>query len=78
MPGKSHRQRSLADYKPWVLEESDTTERLSTRRFKAYSAMIRYTDVDTSWTHNHILSGETVPSRRRLGKHYRTGLFIKA
>ena len=26
LPGKSHGQRSLVDYSPWSLEESDTTE----------------------------------------------------
>ena len=26
LPGKSHRQRSLADYHPWGRKESDTTE----------------------------------------------------
>ena len=30
LPGKSHRQRSLAGYSPWAHKESDTTERLST------------------------------------------------
>ena len=30
LPGKSHGQRSLADYSPWGCKESDTTERLST------------------------------------------------
>ena len=28
LPGKSHGQRSLVDYSPWGLKESDTTERL--------------------------------------------------
>ena len=28
LPGKSHRQRSLAGYSPWGHKESDTTERL--------------------------------------------------
>ena len=31
LPGKSHAQRSLADYSPWGHKESDTTERLSTK-----------------------------------------------
>ena len=26
LPGKSHGQRSLAEYSPWGLKESDTTE----------------------------------------------------
>ena len=30
LPGKSHGQRSLADYSPWGCKESDTTEGLST------------------------------------------------
>ena len=30
LPGKSHGQRSLADYSPWGHKESDTTEQLST------------------------------------------------
>ena len=30
LPGKSHAQRSLADYSPGGHKESDTTERLST------------------------------------------------
>ena len=29
MPGKSHGQRSLVDYSPWGLKESDTTEQLT-------------------------------------------------
>ena len=29
LPGKSHRQRSLAGYSPWGHKESDTTERLT-------------------------------------------------
>ena len=29
LPGKSHGQRSLADYNPWGCKESDTTERLN-------------------------------------------------
>ena len=28
LPGKSHGQRSLADYSPWDRKESDTTEQL--------------------------------------------------
>ena len=28
LPGKSHGRRSLVGYRPWGLEESDTTERL--------------------------------------------------
>ena len=30
LPGKSHGQRSLADYSPWGCKESDTTEQLGT------------------------------------------------
>ena len=29
LPGKSHGQRSLADYSPWGCKESDTTEQLN-------------------------------------------------
>ena len=29
LPGKSHGQRSLADYSPWGLKESDRTEQLT-------------------------------------------------
>ena len=29
LPGKYHRQRSLAGYSPWGCRESDTTEQLS-------------------------------------------------
>ena len=29
LPGESHGQRSLADYSPWALKESDTTEQLT-------------------------------------------------
>ena len=32
LPGKSHGQRSLAGYSPWVRKESDTTEQLSRSR----------------------------------------------
>ena len=31
LPGKSHGQRSLADYSPWGHKELDTTERLNNR-----------------------------------------------
>ena len=38
LPGKSHKQRSLAGYSPWGRNESDTTERLSTHALcKSYS-----------------------------------------
>ena len=30
LPGKSHKQRSLAGYSPWGHKESDTTGQLST------------------------------------------------
>ena len=30
LPGKSHKQRSLAGYSPWGYKESDTTGQLST------------------------------------------------
>ena len=30
LPGKFHRQRSLASYSPWSRKEYDTTKRLST------------------------------------------------
>ena len=33
LPGKSHGQRSLAGYSPWVCKESDTTERDCTSLF---------------------------------------------
>ena len=33
LPGKSHRQRSLAGYSPWDCKESGMTERLSTHLF---------------------------------------------
>ena len=29
LPGKSHRQTRLADYRPWGRKESDTPERLA-------------------------------------------------
>ena len=32
LPGKSHEQRSLVGYSPWVAEESDTTYRLSNNK----------------------------------------------
>ena len=32
LPGKSHGQRSLADYSPWGCRESNVTERLSSSR----------------------------------------------
>ena len=35
LPGKSHGQRSLADYSPWSHKESDMTERLSTAEHRA-------------------------------------------
>lgn len=46
--------------------------------FIAHSAVIRHTDVCTSWTRNRISSGETAPNRRRRGRHCRTWLFITA
>ena len=35
LPGESHGQRSLADYRPWGDKESDTTEQLSTHIARA-------------------------------------------
>ena len=37
LPGKSHGQRSLADYSPWDHKESDTTEGLTLSHFKLIS-----------------------------------------
>jgi len=31
LPGKSHGQKSLGGYSPWIQKESDTTEQLNTR-----------------------------------------------
>ena len=36
LPGKSHGQRSLADYSPWDRKESDPTERLHFTWFNLY------------------------------------------
>jgi len=30
LPGKSHGQKSLGGYSPWIQKESDTTEQLNT------------------------------------------------
>ena len=38
LPGKSHGQRSLAGYSSWVVEESDTSEQLSTHIRTSYPA----------------------------------------
>ena len=32
LPGKSHGQKSLVGYSPWGLKESDTTERLHSKK----------------------------------------------
>ena len=34
--GKSHGQRSLAGYSPWVHKESDMTEHAHTKKFKVH------------------------------------------
>ena len=36
LPGKSHGQRSLAGYSPWVHKESDMTERAQTNKLKVH------------------------------------------
>ena len=36
LPGESHGQKSLTDYSPWDLKESDTTEQLTLTSFNAY------------------------------------------
>ena len=44
LPGESHGQRSLADYSPWGLTESDTTEQLrsSSRRMEERAGVMFY------------------------------------
>ena len=36
LPGESHGQKSLTDYSPWDLKESDTAEQLTLTSFNAY------------------------------------------
>ena len=38
LPGKSHGQRSLADYSPWGHKEPDTTERLNNNNSLSHSS----------------------------------------
>ena len=41
-PGKSHEQRSLADYSPWGRKESDMTERLHFTRLFAIQTFLQW------------------------------------
>ena len=38
LPGKFHGQRSLVDYSPWGLKESDMIEHLALKRQKKYDS----------------------------------------
>ena len=40
--GELHGQRSLVGYRPWGLEESDTTERLSTQTLEQPQDLVEY------------------------------------
>ena len=42
-PKEFHGQRSLADYSPWSLKESDTTERLPLKVFMNYTYLKFFT-----------------------------------
>ena len=42
LPGKSHGQRSLEGYSPWVCKESDTTEHTCTRHLHLCSGLRPY------------------------------------
>ena len=53
---KSHGQRSLAGYSPWVRKELDTTERLSTSYCHIIFARDDLSQVVVSW----LLCSETV------------------
>ena len=58
LPGKSHGQRSLVGCGPWGLEESDTTERLSSR--------LSCWGLISKQTRNSVLM-ETAPARAQTG-----------
>ena len=48
LPGKFHRQRSLARYSPWGVKESNTTE--ATERSRALSLALSHTHTHTHHT----------------------------
>ena len=60
LPGEFHGQRSLAGYSPWVLKESDTTERLKYipcavckhGSLRSISLSIQENLIYTRWTKN--------------------------
>ena len=48
-PGRSHEQRSLADYSPWGRKESDPTENL----LKTWHSLVSVSKFIQSWKHHH-------------------------
>ena len=51
-PGEPHGQRSLADYSPWGLKDSDTTERPSTAQHSSSSLQLCSTYLISLDSHN--------------------------
>ena len=50
LPGESHAQRSLVDYSPWGLKESDMTEELTlTKAIMLIYFFAKFTQI--KWTH---------------------------
>ena len=52
LPGKFHRQRSLARYSPWGVKESNTTEATERSRARARSLSLSLSHTHTH-THTH-------------------------
>ena len=61
LPGESHGQRSLAGYSPQGHTEWDTTEQLSTHRYKETGTF----DEEVSLSSVAVLAGCTLPFRPR-------------
>ena len=50
LPGKSHRQKSLAGYSPWGRKESDTTEQLNNNKWKYNRQEGKRVTCSDNWT----------------------------
>ena len=56
-PGKSHGQRSLADYSLWGCKESETTEQLNNKYMKNIfdrSSLLKYSDMEVNYRESEV------------------------
>ena len=59
LPGKSHRQRSLAGYSPWDCKELDMTERLTYNTYIYTYNWSRYDGKGRAKEGNNLISTDT-------------------